>query len=111
MTAPGDLIGDTQGLQVGDNVGHGADPDDFAGTIRLDTGNKENGELNIGKDSHGAVFEERSDAWKNLLEVLNGGTVTTYREPAYEDLPIFAEPGTIPQQSGWKTPGDRLDIS
>ncbi|MRK00295.1 hypothetical protein GEV27_02050 [Aeromicrobium sp. S22] len=61
------------------------------------------------KDSHSNVFQEHSDAWENMRQVLNGGEVTTRREPEYEDLPVFAEPGTIPQQSGWRTPGEQVD--
>ncbi|MEV7397709.1 alpha/beta hydrolase [Aeromicrobium sp. NPDC092404] len=110
MTAPGDIIGDIQGTQVGDNIGHGADPDEFEGTIRLDTGNKADGTPNIGVESHSDVFLRQSDAYFNMLEVLNGGTVTTYREPEYEDPPLYPHPGWTPEQTGWKTPGDRIDI-
>ncbi|KQV74946.1 hypothetical protein ASC61_08010 [Aeromicrobium sp. Root344] len=108
MTAPGDIIGDIQGMQVGDNIGHGADPDTFEGTLRLDTGNKAGSdEPNIGVDSHTSVFQEHSDAWRNMLEVFNGGTVTGYRQPDYYLPPT---PYAQPVQTGWATPGERIDI-
>ncbi|NRQ48672.1 alpha/beta hydrolase [Aeromicrobium stalagmiti] len=109
MTAPGDIIGDIQGMQVGD-IGHGADPDGFDGTTRLDTGDRTDGTPNIGKDSHSNVFQRQSDAYTNMLEVLNGGEVTTYREPEYEDPPLYPYPGWTPEQTGWETPGERIDI-
>jgi hypothetical protein len=108
MTAPGDIIGDIQGAQVGDNIGHGADPDEFDGTVRLDTGNKAGSdEPNIGIGSHTSVFQEHSDAWRNMLEVFNGGTVTGYRQPDYDIPPT---PYGQPVQTGWATPGERIDI-
>ncbi len=108
MTAPGDIIGDIQGMQVGDNIGHGADPDTFEGTLRLDTGNKAGSEQpNIGAGSHTNVFQEHSDAWRNMLEVFNGGTVTGYRQPDYYLPPT---PYAQPVQTGWATPGERIDI-
>jgi hypothetical protein len=110
MTAPGDIIGDIQGTQMGDNIGHGADPDEFDGTIRLDTGDKTDGTPNVGVDSHSSVFQRRSDAYTNMLKVLNGGEVTTYREPEYEDPPWYPPPGWVPEQTGWATPGERIDI-
>jgi hypothetical protein len=110
MTAPGDIIDLTQGVQSGDNLGHGADPDAFPGTVRLDTGDTVEGEPNIGVDSHTEVFQRHSDAYKNMLEVLNGGEVTTYREPEYEDPPFYPPHGWVPEQTGWATPGERVDI-
>src|SRR5690606_30121898 len=45
MTAPGDFIELTQGVQKG-GIGHGADPDTFDGTTRLHTGDKADGQPN-----------------------------------------------------------------
>lgn len=108
MTAPGDIIELSQGTQAGDNIGHGADPDSFPGTVRLDTGNTADGEFNTGKDSHSAVFEEQSDAWYNMVEVLNGGEVTTYRAPEY-DYVTSPYGGVSSYQTGWG-PGEQVDI-
>ena len=108
MTAPGDIIELSQGTQVGDNIGHGADPDSFPGTVRLDTGDTADGEFNTGKDSHSRVFEEQSDAWYNMVEVLNGGEVTTYRAPEY-DYVTSPYGGVSSYQTGWG-PGEQVDI-
>jgi hypothetical protein len=108
MTAPGDIIGDIQGSQVGDNIGHGADPDEFDGTVRLDTGNKAGSdEPNIGIDSHTNVFQRNSDAWANMFQVFTGGIVTGYREPEYYLPPT---PYGVPVQTGWAAPGETMDI-
>lgn len=108
MTAPGDIIGDIQGTQLGDNIGHGADPDEFEGTTRLDTGDKVDGSPNTGLNSHTTVFEVRSDAWRNMFEVLTGGTVETYRSPHYEY--VRSTYGVTSYQDGWNDDGERIDI-
>jgi hypothetical protein len=108
MTAPGDVIGDIQGTQLGDNVGHGADPDEFEGTTRLDTGNKVDGSPNTGVSSHTTVFEVGSDAWNNMYEVFTGGTVETYRSPHYEY--VGSTYGVSSYQDGWNDDGERIDI-
>ena len=90
MTAPGDLIGASQGLEVGP-LGHGADPDTFAGTIRLETGYYADGSLVEGTDAHSGVFKPNSDSWAQINEVFNGGVVTTYG--ANEDPRILVTDG------------------
>lgn len=108
MTAPGDAIGLAQGTQSGDNIGHGADPDTFTGTVRLDTGDKVDGTPNTGLGSHTNVFERESDAWQNMFEVFTGGTVETYRTPHYE---YIASPyGGSSYQNGWNDDGESVDI-
>lgn len=108
MTAPGDAIGLSQGTQVGDNIGHGADPDDFPGTTRLHTGDKTDGTPNTGLGSHTTVFQHGSDAWENMFEVFTGGTVETYRSPHYEH--VSTGHGTYSYQDGWNDDGERVDI-
>lgn len=108
MTAPGDIIGDIQGTQMGDNIGHGADPDTFEGTTRLDTGDKVDGTPNTGVNSHTDVFEVQSDAWRNMYEVFTGGTVETYRSPHYEY--VRSTYGVSSYQDGWNDDGERIDI-
>lgn len=108
MTAPGDFIGLSQGTQTGDNIGHGADPDDFDGTTRLDTGDKTDGTPNTGLGSHSAVFENGSDAWNNMYEVFSGGTVQTYRSPHYEYVSTGRT--VTSYQDGWNDDGERVDI-
>jgi|GEM_PF-3251623 len=110
MTAPGDFIELAQGVQSGDNLGHGADPDTFAGTTRLHTGDKSDGSLNTGLGSHSAVFEQGSDAWRNMLAVFTGGTVETYRTPDYYYPPAYGGAPSMPVQVGWKDDGERIDI-
>ena len=110
MTAPGDFIEVTQGTQAGDNVGHGADPDTFDGTTRLHTGNRVDGSLNTGFDSHTGVFQRNSDAWRNMYEVFTGGVVETYRSPDYHyPRSTFGGP-SLPVQVGWEDDGERIDI-
>ncbi|GAB3261585.1 hypothetical protein GCM10027425_25080 [Alteromonas gracilis] len=106
MTAPGDIIGHVQGSQVGD-LGHGADPDDWPGTLRIDTGDTADGTPNTGPDSHSRVFQARSDAWRNMYEVLTGGEVMPYREPIYET--IVTDRSAVRIQTGW-APANRVDI-
>jgi len=84
MTAPGDLIGLIQGVSVGP-WGHGADPDELAGVVRLETGLIDNrnraSALVEGVSSHSAVFTKDSTAWTNMLDVLTGQPVMLYTEP------------------------------
>lgn len=108
MTAPGDPISLSQGTQIGDNIGHGADPDTFDGTTRLHTGNRVDGEPNTGTDSHTQVFEMNSDAWNNMFEVFTGGTVETYRSPHYDHH--YYPGGVSSVQDGWNDDGERIDI-
>lgn len=77
MTAPGDPIGDIQGLDVG-GLGLGPDPDTWPGTTRLETGNYADGSQVKGFGAHGGVFKQGSDSWQQMYEVMTGGTVTTY---------------------------------
>lgn len=77
MTAPGDAIGLSQGKSFW-GLGHGADPDEVV--TRLDTGNLVDGTVNEGTDAHSNVFQQHSDAWNNMYEVLTGGRATLYRE-------------------------------
>ena len=69
MTAPGDPIELVQGFPTGP---HGADPDDLPGVIRLDTGRRLDGTLMSGLAAHSDVFDEPSDAWRNMLGVITG---------------------------------------
>ena len=78
MTAPGDLIQSVQGLPLGP---HGADPDEMPGVTRLDTGYYDDGRLMAGPAAHSDVLMKPSDAWRNILAVITGGTVTVYRNP------------------------------
>ncbi|MBC9226745.1 hypothetical protein GL325_10440 [Aeromicrobium sp. 636] len=107
MTAPGDFIELTQGLQV-KGVGHGADPDDFDGTTRLHTGDDVDGEPTTGFDAHSGVFQHQSDSWRNMYAVFTGGEVQTYRSPHYEH--VSTGHGTVTYQDGWNDDGERIDI-
>lgn len=108
MTAPGDPIGDIQGLELG-SLGHGADPDTFPDTTRLETGYYADHKTLIeGGDAHGGVFKLHSDAWDQMYQVFTGGVITTYgaHEPPqiyiadptgygpgmYVDNPAYAPP-------------------
>lgn len=77
MTAPGDPIGAIQGVDVG-GLGLGPDPDTWPGTTRLETGYYADGSKVEGFDAHGGVFKKGSDSWRQMYEVMTGGTVTTY---------------------------------
>lgn len=69
MTAPGDPIELVQGIPMGP---HGADPDEMAGVVRLDTGRRLDGSPMAGPAAHSDVLTEPSDAWRNLLAVITG---------------------------------------
>jgi hypothetical protein len=69
LTAPGDWIGLVQGLPFGP---HGADPDEMPGVIQLAAGRRLNGWPMIGPNTHSDVLTEPSDAWRNILAVIQG---------------------------------------
>ncbi len=109
MTAPGDLIELTQGINdpfAIDRMGHGADPDTFPGTVRLETGYYADGEWIEGSDAHGGVFQLNSDAWQNMYEVFTGGEVVLYAPPETTTYPsvfgppvVVVEPNTDPRET------------
>ncbi|WP_156926132.1 alpha/beta hydrolase [Glycomyces arizonensis] len=90
ITAPGDPISYVQGMPYVPLLGHGADPDDFPGTVDLATGNLSDspdavddygvslaeqgilGKTVEGVHSHSEVFYPESDAWNNILAVMLG---------------------------------------
>jgi hypothetical protein len=91
MTAPRDLITISQGQYAGDAVGHGADPDEFPGVTRLETGlwvdgKPDSGAL-TGYHSHGGVFTQGSTAWINILAVMTGDDVDLYTPPSEVTTP------------------------
>jgi hypothetical protein len=69
LTAPGDWISLVQGLPFGP---HGADPDEMPGVIQLAAGRRLNGWPMIGPSTHSDVLTEPSDAWRNILAVIQG---------------------------------------
>lgn len=109
MTAPGDLIGLVQsypreglnypgGIALPGNphAGNplGGDPDEVPGVTRLDTGyyredaqeagHRQN-EIIFGPDGHGNYWNDpTSDAFENIVNVVQGGTVTGYVERGVE---------------------------
>lgn len=118
MTAPGDPIAHVQGTQGTaewwlegpwgtPDIGHGADPDDFGDTVRLHTGDTEDGVPITGGDAHSGVFAPGSDSWRNMLAVLTGGEVTTYREPVHDY--VIDEHTARREQTGWG-PGETVDV-
>jgi hypothetical protein len=78
MTAPGDWIEPLQGLGINPL---GADPDEMSGVIRLATGNYDDGRPMAGWDSHSAVLNDSSDAWRNLFAVMANKPISVYVEP------------------------------
>lgn len=76
MTAPGDFIEAVQGLPGGP---HGADPDELAGVVGLDTGYYDDGRLMAGWDAHSDVLNWPSDSWRNILAVITGDSATLHR--------------------------------
>ncbi|MDQ3628792.1 MAG: alpha/beta hydrolase family protein [Actinomycetota bacterium] len=109
MTAPGDPIENTQGVNDPlwiDRAGHGADPDTFPGTVRLETGYYADGEWIEGSDAHGGVLQLYSDAWENMYEVFTGGEVVLYAPPEITTYPngqgppvVIVEPNTDPPET------------
>jgi hypothetical protein len=69
LTAPGDWISLVQGIPFGP---HGADPDEMPGVISLEAGRRLNGWPMIGPSAHTDVLTEPSDAWHNILAVIQG---------------------------------------
>ncbi|MGL4173109.1 MAG: alpha/beta hydrolase [Actinomycetota bacterium] len=59
-------------LNGAERIGHGLDPDEIPGVIRLDSGVTADGHLTLG---HSGAFAPGSTAWRNLLEVSRGGPV------------------------------------
>lgn len=90
ITAPGDPISYVQGLPYVPLLGHGADPDDFPGTLNLEPGHLPDapdavddygvrltergisGKAVEGVHSHSEIFYPASDAWSNILAVMLG---------------------------------------
>lgn len=91
ITAPGDPISYIQGMPYVPLLGHGADPDDFPGTLNLATGRLSDspdavddygaslaeqgiaGKVVEGVHSHSEIFYPESDAWNNILAVMLDG--------------------------------------
>ncbi|WP_165878181.1 alpha/beta hydrolase [Micromonospora sp. MW-13] len=76
MTAPGDPIAWVRDINIG-NWGHGADPDEFPGVVRLETGNYADGRPLEGTSAHSDVLTYHSDAWWNIYQVFTGGPLVT----------------------------------
>lgn len=99
LTAPGDLIGHVQGTldaepnDPGDNRGHGIDPDELPGVVRMETGRTDaddpHSDLLKGPGAHSDVFTPGSDAWNNIFNVMVGGEVTLYQPP---DVDYYVAP-------------------
>lgn len=112
MTAPGDPISVVQSLprdvslpdgipwiphtvdgQVGNPLGglpSATDPDKIPGVTRLDTGyygrdGAHHGEIIVGQNAHGEYWNDPdSDAFHNMVAVINGGEATGYVERGIE---------------------------
>ncbi|WKG03855.1 alpha/beta hydrolase [Mycolicibacterium sp. HK-90] len=114
MTAPGDPISAVQSLprevtdnpwveslpwiphtadgQVGNPLGglpSATDPDEIPGVTRLDTGYYGSGDradqVIVGQDAHGEYWNDpESDAFRNMVAVINGGEATGYVERGIE---------------------------
>lgn len=104
LTAPGDPI------EVAQGTVHGADPDTFEGTTRLHSGDKVDGSLNTGSGAHTNVFEEYSDAWRNMYQVFVGGMVETYRSPEYVETSSRSGNLVVRKHVGWNDDGSKVDI-
>lgn len=101
----------------GSQIGHGADPDDVAGVVRLDTGRFDaSGRLVRG---HSGMFTPGSTAWRNLLATMTGGPVQVLQprrwqihlEPWAVDvdggLPRFHPPHYVVDRTPWSDPDYR----
>ena len=88
MTAPGDPISVTQGVQSPtlSGLGHGGNPSTMDGSTRLATGITQEGEPLTGPSAHGGVFSPGSTAWNNMYAVLTGGRATL--APPSESYPV-----------------------
>lgn len=104
LTDDDDPIQHTQGMSLGDDIGHGADPDRLF--VELETGDYADG-TEIDEDAHSAVFTEDSDAWKNMVQVITGGRVKVRVPP---DVDVY--PGPFGGAAVVETPNDPepLDI-
>ncbi|KAA2266627.1 hypothetical protein F0L68_01585 [Solihabitans fulvus] len=91
MTAPGDPIGDIQGVQLL-GYGHGADPNTFPGVTDLVTGNYPDGHPLHGVSAHTDIFTYHSDAWWNMYGVFTGGIVTPVPPPVPDPTPPYYGP-------------------
>ncbi|WP_448404546.1 hypothetical protein [Mycobacteroides chelonae] len=96
MTADGDLIGYEQGTL------HGSDTDEMPGVTRLSPGyfhsadrGHQPGEKVEGLHSHGDVFAVDSDAFNNMLGVMNGGVALTRLDAVLAPGPL--SPGPLPR--------------
>ena len=116
MTAPYDPIAAFQGIQEKEDAlgmqdwtaGHGADPDEFDGVVRLHTGNYADGETPmVGVPAHTNVFEKGSDPWKAMLGVIVGGEVELYRTPIVDE-----DKGVAPVHPviGWEADGGTYKV-
>ena len=81
LTDDDDPIQHTQGANLGDRIGHGADPDQLF--VELESGNHADG-TEIDDGAHSAVFTPDSDAWENMLQVITGGEVLQHVPPDVE---------------------------
>jgi hypothetical protein len=121
MTAPGDSIWVAQRSEdarfwigIPDDWGHGLDPNRHDQFIRLETGRftggPRDGQRLEGLEAHSWVVQEDTDAWSNILGVIEGGEVIPYlqertwwgrRRSVYDDdghagtdpVPIDSLPG------------------
>lgn len=88
MTAPGDPIAHIQGVEIG-SWGHGADPDELGGVVRLETGRADHHDTSSpllqGLPSHSDVLNKGSTSWINMYNVFTGGEVMLYAEPRLVD--------------------------
>ncbi|GAA3700267.1 hypothetical protein [Gordonia hankookensis] len=121
LTAPGDPI---QYIQSVPGNPHGSDPDTAAGVVRMDTGftgPDANGQRTLieGTSSHGSYWHDpNSDAFRNIVRVINGDDPTPYIERApdrptdpYAEglLDIVVEGGRQIIRDGLGPLGDLLD--
>lgn len=91
MTAPGDSIVVAQKSEdvrfwvgIPDDWGHGLDPNTHPQFIRLETGRftggHRAGQRLEGFDAHSWVVQEDTDAWTNIVGVIEGGDVLPFME-------------------------------
>lgn len=91
MTAPDDPIGPAQGTSIG-SLGHGADPDDLDGVVRLETGLIDVGDPSSGilrgGSAHSGVFNPNTTAFGSILGVMTGDDVSLYRPADWVQLEV-----------------------
>lgn len=91
MTAPGDSIVAAQKSEdvrfwvgIPDDWGHGLDPNTHPQFVRLETGRFTGGERAgqrlEGFDAHSWVVQEDTDAWTNIVGVIEGGEVIPFMQ-------------------------------